>query len=270
MKNLTMNNGIKIPEVGYGTWLVYNNIAYECVSNALKCGYRHIDSAQDYGNEVEVGRAIRESGIPRNEIFLTTKVASHHKSYEDAKKSIEESLQKLNVEYIDLLLIHCPCPWSEYDTRNKDYYKENLEVWKAMSEFYERGLVKSIGVSNFTIDDVKNINDNAKIKVMVNQIPVFIGCTDKRLIDYCLDNEIVVEAYSPIAHGRSLDNPIIKKMSEKYHTTIPLLCIAYTLQLGLISLPKACKKEHMEENFSPINFVISDEDMKLLAMQKEK
>ncbi len=259
-----------VPEIGFGTWLIENKDAYECVSNAIKCGYTHIDSAQDYGNEVEVGRAIRECGLPREQIYLTTKVASHHKSYEAAKKSIEESLRKLDIGYIDLMLIHCPCPWSEYDTRNKTYYKENLEVWKAMSEFYEKGLIKAIGVSNFTIEDIKNINEHSDVKVMFNQIPVFVGCTNIPLIEYCMKENIIVEAYSPIAHGRALNSSLIQQMSAKYHTNPALLCIAYTLQLGCVSLPKASKLEHMKANIAPIDFVISKQDMELLKCQKEK
>lgn len=263
IKDVVLNNGVKIPEIGYGTWLIDNNDAFECVSNAFKCGYRHIDSAQDYGNEVEVGRAIRESGLAREEIFLTTKVASRHKSYEAAKKSIEESLQKLGVGYIDLLLIHCPTPWDEYRGRSKTYFKENIEVYRAMEEFYKSGKVKALGISNFNIDDTKNILDNSTIKVSVNQIPLYVGNVDEPLIEYCNKENIVVEAYSPIAHGRALDNPLIKQMAEKYNVSIASLCIKFTLQLGTVSLPKASKLEHMKDNLN-VDFSINEEDMEKL------
>lgn len=265
---MKLNNGLTIPDLGYGTWLIANENAFECVTNAIKCGYRHIDSAQDYGNEVEVGRAIRECGLPRNEIFLTTKVASHQKSYEDAKRSIEISLEKLNIDYIDLLLIHCPCPWPEYNTRNKDYFKENLEVWRAMEEFVQAGKVKSIGISNFNIEDTKNILDHCTIKPVVNQIPLWIGNTNVALIKYCKDNGVEIEAYSPIAHGRAVENPIIQDFANKYNVSVANLCIKYTLQLGTISLPKASSYNHMKENMF-VDFTISDGDMKRLIDMNE-
>lgn len=265
---MKLNNGLTIPDLGYGTWLIANENAFECVTNAIKCGYRHIDSAQDYRNEQEVGRAIRECGLSRKEIFLTTKVASHHKDYLSAKRSIEESLAKLNVEYIDLLLIHCPCPWPEYGNRQKDYFNENLMVWKAMEEFVEQGKVKSIGISNFNIEDTKNILEHGKIKPVVNQIPLWIGNTNKPLIKYCQENGVEIEAYSPIAHGRAIDNPLIQDMAKKYNVSVANLCIKYTLQLGTISLPKASQYNHMKENMF-IDFTISDEDMEFLSNQVE-
>lgn len=264
MKSLTLNNGIKIDCIGYGTYLIDNDNAYECVLNAFKLGYRHIDSAQDYGNEEAIGKAIRDAGIKRSEIFLTTKVAAHLKTYEDAKRSIQESLNRLNINYIDLLLIHCPTPWEDFENRTKTYFKENLEVWKAMVEFYKAGKVKAIGVSNFNIDDIKNINDNSSVKVMVNQISVSIGNYPKNIIDYCKDNNIVVEAYCPNIHGRAFKNDFIIDMAKKCNTNVATLCIAYTLQLGLVSLPKSTSISHMEENIKALDFVISEEDMKIL------
>ena len=260
---MILNNGEDIPTIGYGTWLIDQKIAKESCLKALKAGYRHIDSAQAYGNEVGVGEAIRESGIPREEIYLTSKVAAEIKNYEEAKASIEESLRKLNVGYIDLMLIHCPQPWNEYGS-DKKYYKENIEVYKALEEFYHQGLIKAIGVSNFSIDDLKHLIPFIEDIPMVNQIPVHIEYTDIDLIKYCQENNIIVEAYSPIAHGRILNHPEILKMSEKYHRSVAEICIRYTLQLNTVSLPKATSLEHIKTNLGAMDFEISEEDMRFL------
>lgn len=259
-KEFVLSNGKKMPALGYGTWLIKNENAKQCVLTALEAGYRHIDSAQAYGNEVGVGEGIRASGLPREEIFLTTKVMAEIKSYKKAKKSIEESLKKLNVDYIDLLLIHCPQPWILYGNKLLRYFKENIQVWKALEEAYEEGKVKAIGVSNFGVDDLQNIMNNCKIKPMVNQILCHIGNTPSDVIKFCQENDIVVEAYSPIAHGRALKNKEIQQMADKYHVSIPQLCIKYTLQLDTVSLPKASSKEHIEDNMK-LDFEISQEDM---------
>lgn len=259
MKDFVLSNGVKIPEVGYGTWLIKNNDAYECVRNAIEAGYTHIDSAQAYGNEENVGKAIRECGLPREKIFLTTKVQAEIKNYEKAKKSIEKSLETLGLDYIDLILIHCPQPWMLFRGKRR-FFKENKEVWRALEEAYEEGKVKSIGVSNFLVDDLENILEDCKVKPMVNQILCHIGNTPIDVIKFCQENDIVVESYSPIAHGAALKNPAIVKMAEKYGVSVAQLCIKYTLQLDTVSLPKASSKEHIIDNLK-LDFEISEEDM---------
>ena len=259
MKDFVLTNGVKIPEVGYGTWLIKNDDAYECVRNAIEAGYTHIDSAQAYGNEENVGKAIRECGLPREKIFLTTKVQAEIKNYEKAKKSIEKSLETLGLDYIDLILIHCPQPWMLFRGRRR-FFKENKEVWRALEEAYEEGKVKSIGVSNFLVDDLENILEDCKVKPMVNQILCHIGNTPMDVIKFCQENDIVVESYSPIAHGAALKNPSIVKMAEKYGVSVAQLCIKYTLQLDTVSLPKASSKEHIIDNLK-LDFEISEEDM---------
>ena len=259
MKDFVLTNGVKIPEVGYGTWLIKNDDAYECVRNAIEAGYTHIDSAQAYGNEENVGKAIRECGLPREKIFLTTKVQAEIKNYEKAKKSIEKSLETLGLDYIDLILIHCPQPWMLFRGKRR-FFKENKEVWRALEEAYEEGKVKSIGVSNFLVDDLENILEDCKVKPMVNQILCHIGNTPMDVIKFCQENDIVVESYSPIAHGAALKNPAIVKMAEKYGVSVAQLCIKYTLQLDTVSLPKASSKEHIIDNLK-LDFEISEEDM---------
>ena len=261
-ETLTLHNGVEIPVIGFGTWLIKESDAPEIVLNALKAGYRHIDTAEAYGNEHGVGLAIRNSGIPREDIFLQTKVIAECKEYDWAVRQIEESFKKLNVDYIDLMIIHCPTPWKEYRS-GKRYDQGNLEVWKALSEYYKAGKIKSIGVSNFDIEDIENIIKHSDIKPMVNQIPVYISNVNKELVKYCEDNDIIVEAYSPLGHGKILNHPIIKEVADKYHVSTAQLCVRYTLQLGMVSLPKASSIEHIKNN-ADVDFNISDEDMEIL------
>ena len=262
MEKLKLQNGLLIPNIAYGTWLIPNEKAADLVKMAIDAGYFHIDTAQAYGNEEGVGIGIKKSLIKREDIYVTSKVKAEIKNYEEAYQSILASLKRLNLEYIDLMLIHCPQPWSEY-RGPYPYYKENVEVWKALEKAYEEGLVKAIGVSNFNQDDLNNIFANCKIKPMVNQICIHIGRTDLALIDYCKDHDIIVEAYSPIAHGRALNHTTLLSFSEKYHVSVPQLCIQYTLQLGTISIPKASSLDHITSNLK-LDFTISESDMETL------
>ena len=259
MKEFVLHNGVKAPALAYGTWLIKNENAANCVKMALDAGYRHIDTAQAYGNEEGVGEGIRLSGLKREEIFITSKVKAEIKSYKKAKQSIEDSLKRLGVDYIDLMLIHCPQPWALFRSPFR-YFKQNREVWRAMEEAYKEGKLRAIGVSNFLVDDLENIINNCEIKPMANQILLHIGETPVDVIKYCQENDIVVEAYSPIAHGRALKNDAIAEMAKKYNVSIPQLCIKYTLQLDTISIPKASSKEHIEDNMK-LDFEISEEDM---------
>jgi diketogulonate reductase-like aldo/keto reductase len=258
-----LNNGIKIPKLGLGTWLIEGEKATQAVKDAIELGYRHIDTAEAYGNEVEVGKGIRESGVKREEIFLTTKLVAEAKDYETAKKKIQESLDKLDIDYIDLMIIHSPQPWVEVNQSDNRYEKGNIEAWKALEEFYKSGKIKSIGVSNFQIDDLKNILENAEVKPAVNQILCHISNTPLDLIKFCEENDILVESYSPIAHGEILNNDAIKNIANKYNVTVAQLSIKYTIQLGTISLPKSATRSHIEEN-SKLDFEISEEDMEIL------
>ena len=259
MKDFTLLNGNKVPALAYGTWLIKNENAKNCCLMALEAGYRHIDTAQAYGNEEGVGQAIKECGLKREEIYVTTKVKAELKTYKKAKKSIDESLERLGLDYIDLILIHCPQPWMLFRSKRR-FFKENIEVWKALEEAYNEGKVKAIGVSNFLIDDLENIIDNCHIKPMVNQILCHIGNSPMDVIKFCQENDIVVEAYSPIAHGAALKDEKIKAMADKYNVSVAQLCIQYTLQLDTISIPKASSKEHIEQNFK-LDFEISKDDM---------
>ena len=227
-KNLVLSNGVKIPQIGLGTRLIDNDKVSEVVKKALQLGYRHIDTAQAYNNEEGVGKGIKESGVAREKIFLQTKLAAEIKTYDEAIKAIEGSLKRLNVDYIDLMIIHSPDPWNDYKNGN-NYDKGNLEAWRALEKFYLEGKIKAIGVSNFEISDLENIINNAKIKPMVNQIICHISNTNFELIDFCKKNNIVVEAHSPIGHGELLKNDNVLKIASKYQSTINLIVNGKTI-----------------------------------------
>ena len=265
--NFKLNNGIEIPSIGLGTWLIDNNKVSQTIKNAVKIGYRHIDTAQAYENEEGVGIGIKESGIDRKELFITSKIRAEYKDYESAKKSINESLEKMGLDYIDLMIIHSPQPWTEFRITENNYYKENLEVWRALEEAYSEGKLKSIGVSNFHNEDLKNIIDNCKIKPMINQVLAHIGQTPFEIIDYCRKENVIVEAYSPIAHGEADRIKEVQEIAKKYNKTFAQICLKYCLNLDMVVLPKANSLEHLENNFN-LDFEISEEDMELLKKVK--
>ena len=258
----TLSNGVKIPKLGLGTWFIDDDKAEDAVKEAVKLGYRLIDTAQAYGNECGVGEGVRNCGLPRNEIFVTSKVAAEAKSYESAAASIDETLSKMGLDYIDMMIIHSPQPWAEFRIE-KRYFKENKEVWRALEDAYTAGKIKAIGVSNFLQDDLENILADCKIKPMVNQILLHISNTNTELVDFCNKNCILVEAYSPIAHGEALKNDAITAMAKKYGVSTAQLCIRYVIQLGTVALPKTGNPVHMKDNAN-VDFEISDEDMKAL------
>lgn len=262
-KDYKLYNGNIITYPCLGTWQIDNEAVVDAVKTALELGYRHIDSARAYQNEEGVGRAIKESNVKREELYITTKVPAEVKSYEEAKFCISESLKKLGT-YIDLILIHAPRPWKEmWDPNASRYFKENLEVWKALVEAYQEGSVKAIGVSNFQIDDIENIINNSDILPMVNQICIHIGNYPKELIEYCQKKNILVEAYSPNATGRLQNNEKVREMAEKYQVSVAQLGIRFDFQLDTLPLPKSTHREYMIQNVN-IDFEISDEDMEYL------
>lgn len=266
-ENYTLSNGVKIPKIGLVTWLIPDGEAAQAVRDAVEMGYRHIDTAQAYGNERGVGEGVRTCGVPREEIFVTSKVAAEHKTYESVAKSIDESLAKLGMDYMDLMIIHCPQPWAEFRGERR-YFTENKEVWRALEKAYKDGKVKAIGVSNFLVDDLENILDGCEVKPMVNQILTHITNTPLELINFCREHGILCEAYSPIAHGEALKNRLILSVAEKYSVTPAQLCVRYALQLGMVVLPKTSNPEHMKNN-ADIEFEISAEDMDILELAEK-
>lgn len=257
----TLANGVRIPKLGLGTWFIDDDAAAEAVRSALEIGYRNIDTAQAYGNERGVGEGIRTSGLPREEIFVSTKLAAEIKDYDEAVAAIDESLAKMGLDYVDLMLIHSPQPWNDF--RGGDYTLGNQEAWRALEQAYTAGKIRAIGISNFKEQDVEGILATAKIPPHVNQLLVHIGNTPTELIAYCTFKSILVQAYSPIAHGEILSNPEITQMAAKYQVSVPQLAIRYTLQLGTQSLPKTANPEHMRTN-AAVDFEISAADMNTL------
>ena len=262
-----LSNGVLIPKLGLGTWFISDKEAVMAVKNAVKLGYRHIDTAQAYQNEHGVGEGIRTCGAKREDLFVTTKLAAEVKSYHEAVVSIDNSLKTLGINYIDMMIIHSPKPWKDLH-KDDSYFEGNKQAWKALEEAYKAGIIRAIGVSNFQITDIDNILESCTVKPMVNQILVHIGNTPKELIKYCQENDILVEAYSPVAHGELIKNQSVIKLAQKYGVSIPQLSIRYCIELGLLPLPKTANPEHMKNN-SDVDFVISKEDMMFLKNMEQ-
>jgi len=200
----TLSNDVTIPKLGSGTWFIDDDKAAQAVRDAVQIGYRNIDTAQAYGNEGGVGEGVRTSGVAREDLFVSTKLAAEIKNYDDAVAAIEGSLQALGLDYIDLMLIHAPQPWNDF--RGGDYAEGNREAWRALEDANKAGKLRSIGVSNFLQEDVENILQGGTVAPHVNQLLVHVGNTPTELIAYCESRNILVEAYSPIAHGEILKN----------------------------------------------------------------
>lgn len=265
----TLSNGVTIPKLGLGTWLIKDEEAAQAVRDAVANGYRHIDTAQAYQNERGVGEGVRTCGIPRSELFVTTKLAAEIKAYDAAVAAIDQSLQTMGLDTIDMMIIHSPEPWMEFREGNH-YFEGNLEAWRALEDAYRAGKLRAIGVSNFEEVDLDNLLKHGTVAPMVNQVLAHVTNTPFALIEYCRSKGILVEAYSPVAHGEMMKNKDIAAMAAKYGAGIAQLGIRYCLQLGTLPLPKTANPEHMRSN-AMVDFVISDEDMETLkAMERIK
>lgn len=263
----TLSNGVEIPKIGLGTWMMDDDEAERAVRDAISVGYRNIDTAQAYGNEHGVGKGVRASGVAREDLFVSSKLAAEIKDYDAAVKAIEESLAKLDIGYIDLMLIHAPQPWDDF--RGGNYDEGNRAAWRALEEAHQAGKLRAIGVSNFLEQDVQNIIDGGTVVPHVNQLLVHAGNTPTDLLAFCADKGIHVDAYSPIAHGEVLDNADLKTMAGKYDVSVAQLCVRYVVQLGTVALPKTANPEHMASN-ADIDFVISDDDITTLRELHER
>ena len=260
-ETFTLANGVAIPKIGLGTWQIPDGEdTYNSVMFALKNGYRHIDTAKAYGNDASVGKAIRDFGIAREDVFVTTKLPAECKGYDIAKKCFEESLSDLGLGYIDLYLIHAPWPW---DKMGMDCTEGNIESWKALEEIYESGKARAIGISNFAPEHIQPILDNCKIVPMVNQISYHIGNRQEPIVAKCKENNIQLMAYSPLATGGLVNDEYVAKIAEKYNATIPQICVRYCIQKGAVAIPKSTKEERIISNVQ-VDFEISDEDMAYL------
>ena len=260
MEYVTLSNGVKMPQLGYGVYQVTKDECERCVSDALKVGYRHIDTAQSYFNEEEVGNAIKKSGIPREELFITTKVWIEHYGYEECRKSVIESMRKLQLDYIDLVLLHQPFA---------DYYG----AWRALEELYAEGKLRAIGVSNFNPDRLVDICSFSRIKPMVNQVETHPHNQQKAAHEWMNKYGVVHEAWAPFGEGRGglFTDPVLEKIAAKYGKTTAQVMLRWHIQRGIVVIPKSTHIERMKENFDVFGFTLSDEDMQAIAaLDKEQ
>lgn len=259
MEYVTLQNGVKMPQLGYGVYQVSKDECERCVSDALKVGYRHIDTAQSYFNEEEVGNAIVKSGIPREELFITTKVWIEHYGYEQTKKSVYESMQKLKVNYIDLVLLHQPF---------SDYYG----AWRALEDMYADGKIRAIGISNFYPDRMVDLASFARIKPMVNQVETHPFNQQVEAQKWMEKYGVQIEAWAPFGEGRGglFTNETIAAIAAKYNKTVAQVILRWELQRGIVVIPKSVHAERMYENFNVFDFALSDEDMAVMASLDKK
>lgn len=255
-------NGTEIPCLGFGTFKMnIPDITISAVKYALAAGYRHIDTAENYYNEEYVGTAIKESGVPRSHIFITSKLIPDTHGYDATKKHFEDTLKKMDLSYLDMFLIHWP-----YPAKSKNLWKElNNGAWKALEEYYDDGRIRAIGISNFRVHHIEALMESAKIAPMVNQIRLCPGDRQDLLVKYCRDRSMLLEAYSPLARGRVFDEPLLKALSEKYGKSIAQVSIRWSLQMGFLPLPKSVTKIRIEENTDVFNFELSNEDFKAIS-----
>lgn len=247
---LTLNNGINIPQIGLGTWL--NDNEEDCINSikyALGCGYRHIDTAQIYSNEIFVGKAIKESGVNRKDVFITTKVWNENLWWDGFDKSFDESLNNLQTDYVDLLLIHFPVT------------EERRPAWFKMEEKYTQGKAKAIGVSNYTVRHLEELLAECKVKPAVNQVELHVFLQQPDLVKYCQKNNIILEAYSPLAHGYKIDDPVLTKISNQHKKTNAQIMLRWCLDMGFVVLPKSTNPKRIKENLEILDFSLTPTNM---------
>lgn len=255
-----LNDGNRITCIGFGTWQSTGEEAYNAVLWALKAGYRHIDTAAVYGNEEMVGKAIKDSKIPREELYITTKLWNDVRGYEETKKAFNESLTKLGLDYVDLYLIHWPNP-VKY---RQNHLEMNIESYKAMEDLVKEGKIKSIGVSNFLIHHLKDLMASTSIVPAVNQIKLHPGLLQEEVVEFCRANDILLEAYSPLGTGKVLEAKELVDLANKYSKSVAQICIRYSLQKGFLPLPKSVNEGRIYTNADVFDFNLSDEDMKII------
>lgn len=261
---MKLRNGNEIPDIGFGTWKTPNDeIALQAVQCAIDCGYRHIDGAYIYKNEEMIGKAIRNCGVEREKLFITNKVWNSQRGYQSTLQALDRSLETMGLDYFDLYLIHWPANSLMYENP----VEVNRQTWQAMIDAYKQGKVKAIGVSNFRIHHLEQIMD-MEIIPMVNQIKYHPGLLQKEVVDYCKENDILVEAYSPLARSALLDNDIINELAQKYHKTPSQICLRYIYQNDILPLPKSVTPSRIQENFKIFDFEIGKADMDRLDTLK--
>lgn len=259
---IQLANGVEMPCLGFGTWQTPDGeTAIRSVRCAIDAGYTHIDTAQAYGNEESVGKAIRLSGVPRKDLFITTKLWNTNHTYALTMSSFEESMNKLGLDYLDLFLIHWPNPLPFRDR----WQEANAESWRAMEELVEAGRIRAIGISNFFPRHIEALLQTARIAPHVNQMRLCPGDPQEEVVAYCREHRMVLEAYSPLGTGRIFNVPEMQALSVKYGRSIAQICIRWSLQMGFVPLPKSVTPSRIQENLRVFDFELSDEDVKLIA-----
>ena len=263
MKAYPLNNGVSIPVLGFGTWKAENGeVAYQAVLEALKAGYRHIDTAAIYKNEESVGRAIRDSGVPRQEIFVTTKLWNTNHSYDETRQAFEESMEKLGLDYLDLYLIHWPNP---KPLRENDEWKtRNAEVWGAMEDLYKEGKIRAIGVSNFLPHHLDALLETARVIPAVNQVRLAPGVYQEAVVAYCKEKGILLEAWGPFGQGELFDKKEVQEIAAKHGKSVAQIALAWSLAEGFLPLPKSVTASRIQSNLDCFGIELSKEEREVL------
>ncbi|MCM1369692.1 MAG: aldo/keto reductase [Candidatus Amulumruptor caecigallinarius] len=260
-KNFKLYNGVNIPCIGFGTYMIPDGSPIaNSVKYALDTGYRHIDGAEAYGNEVGEGRGIRESGISRKDIFVTSKVWATDRGYDRTLRAFDKTMANLNIEYLDLYLIHWPASGNRYT----DWKEINRDTWKAMELLYREGQVRAIGLSNFLPHHIKALRDMTEICPMVNQIEFHPGYMQADCLQYCQQEDILVEAWSPLGRGRVLENELLRSIAERYGKSVAQVCIRWAIQHGVVPLPKSDNPNRIRENIDVFDFLLTGDEMKAI------
>nr|WP_314543294.1 aldo/keto reductase [uncultured Empedobacter sp.] len=261
MENFKLSNGIEIPAIGFGTWLLEGEKVTEPLKIALAKGYTHIDTAAIYKNEKEIGAALKAENVDRSKLFITSKCWNTERGYEKAMAAFEQTLTDLQTDYLDLYLIH----WPANETQFPDTWAElNAGTWRAFEEIYKSGKAKAIGVSNFNINHLEALFETAEIKPMVNQIEIHPGHSQPELVDFCKQHNLLVEAWSPLGSGRILENELIVSLADKYNVSVGQICINYCLAKEILPLPRSSSEKNIEANLTSNNFKLSAEDVKAI------
>lgn len=256
-----LENGVKIPAVAFGTYKAADGKSADVIRTAIETGYRYFDTASFYGTESYLGEAIRQSGIPREEFFITSKLWKTEMGYENVRAAFEGSLENLQTDYLDMYLIHWPKPDPDY----REWRELDAGTWRAMEELYEEGKVRSIGLSNFLPHHIENLLKTCRIKPMADQIEYHPGYSQEAAVRYCQDRNILVQAWSPLGRQRVMEEPLVNELAEKYGVTPAKICLKFAVQRGIVPLPKASSAGRMRENLDLFSFEMEEEDLWRLA-----